>query len=310
MREPETRDSAHRSDGADRGADVDYGPSPLQALREALPRLKRTMARSAQYIVDHPGEVGESSITGLARSADVSPASLSRLAARLGFSGFPAMRAAIATEHGREMEAGWHRDIGDEILPEDGPKAVLEVLAANQQRAARTAMGAIDVDLVAQAADWIASARRIHLHGEWADSVAVSELYMRLLRLGLPVWFHDGAVTSQVLASMMQAGDVALILSRGGNDEVGLDFCNRARKNSAHTVAITGDPDSALADRSEISIFTGVREGLTWTDFFAGRASDTLTTSLLWVLVAQRVPGGLGLAANLFDKIPTAHGDR
>ena len=37
-----------------------------------------------------------------------------------------------------------------------------------------------------------------------------------------------------------------------------------------------------------IPLFTGIRNGSVWTQYFAGRASDTLVSSLLWVLVAQR----------------------
>ena len=39
---------------------------------------------------------------------------------------------------------------------------------------------------------------------------------------------------------------------------------------------------------AEISIFSGIRNGEVWTHYYSGRASDTLVTSLLWVLVAQR----------------------
>ena len=38
---------------------------------------------------------------------------------------------------------------------------------------------------------------------------------------------------------------------------------------------------------AEISVFTGIRNGEVWTHYYSGRASDTLVTSLLWVLVAQ-----------------------
>jgi hypothetical protein len=31
-----------------------------------------------------------------------------------------------------------------------------------------------------------------------------------------------------------------------------------------------------------------------WLELYAGRSSDTLVTATLWVLVAQRLPGGLG----------------
>ena len=54
---------------------------------------------------------------------------------------------------------------------------------------------------------------------------------------------------------------------------------------------ITGEPESKIARTSDVVLFTGTRNGRIWTDFFAGRASDVLTAGLLFVLVAQRLPG-------------------
>ena len=277
-------------------------PGPLQRLRSQIPHLKKeTLGKAAQYIVHHPGDVGGASIGALAKSAGVSASTISRLAAHLGYSGYPAMRADIATDVGREVQAGWLSDIGDQISMESGPLDILKVLSAHQHRAARSALESLDLAAANEAAELISGARRIHLHGEWADSVSLKEFYLRLLRLDLPVWLHEGNLESQVVAGLMGPDDVALVLSRSGGDPVGLTFCHRAAENEAHTIAITGDPDSPLIRAADIGLFTGTREGHSWTDFFGGRASDTLTMSLLWVLVAQRVPGGLGKTPRLFD---------
>ncbi|MBZ2198960.1 MurR/RpiR family transcriptional regulator [Occultella gossypii] len=269
--------------------------SPLQALRDALPSLTGATARAAAHIVAAPAEAGRASITQLASAAGVSAATLTRLADLLGHDGFPAMRAAIATEHGREVQGGWQRDIGTEIGPDDPPEQVLGVLVAAQHRAARQAMGSIDLAAADRAADWIAQASRIHLYGEWGDAIAIHELSLRLLRIGRPVWWHNAPQTARVAAGLLGEGDVALALSRSGHDAVAAEFLALARANGAHTVVLTGDPTAQLASDADVALFTGTREGAAWTDHFAGRVGDTLTAALLWVLVAQRVPDALGL---------------
>ena len=269
--------------------------SPLQALRDTLPALSGATARAAAHIVASPAEVSGMSITHLAAASQVSPATLTRLAGVLGYSGFPALRAAIATEHGREVQGGWQRDIGTAISPDDSAEDVLGVLVSAQTRAARHLMGALDLDGAARAAGWIAAAGRIHLHGEWGDSVALHELYLRLLRIGRPVWWHESQQASRVAASLMGPGDVALVLARSPEDAAALEFCRLSAARGAHTVAIISDPDCTLAREVEVALDTGTREGSAWTDYFAGRASDTLTAALLWVLVAQRIPDALGI---------------
>lgn len=95
-------------------------PRPaLQELREILPDLNRTMRRVAEEILADPVGAGSTSITALATRAEAAPATVSRLASRLGYTGFPALRSAIAVENGRNAQSGWERDIGTSIAPED-----------------------------------------------------------------------------------------------------------------------------------------------------------------------------------------------
>src|SRR5690625_7732851 len=97
-------------------------PGPLQRLRSELPHLKReTLGKAAQHIVHHPGDVGGASSGALAKSAGVSASTISRLAAHLGYSGYPAMRADIATDVGRGVQAGRLSEIGEQGSVENRP---------------------------------------------------------------------------------------------------------------------------------------------------------------------------------------------
>jgi DNA-binding MurR/RpiR family transcriptional regulator len=280
-------------DGPPRRADE---ASPLQQIRDVQSSLSGATRRVADTILGSPAEAGRTSITVLAARAEASPATVTRLAVLLGYSGYPALRAAIATDYGRGVQGGWERDIGSVIAPGDAPEHVLTVLATTQSRALRNAMGSIDLAATARVADHMARAARIHIFGEWGDAVPAHELTIRLLRIGRPVWFHEGREASHVATSLLHHGDVALAVARSGRDPVARDFLTDAAARGAFTAVITGTPESPVAAAAEVVLFTGTREGSTWTDYFAGRSSDTLVTSLLWVLVAQRTPEALAEA--------------
>ncbi|TWF78524.1 RpiR family transcriptional regulator [Pseudonocardia hierapolitana] len=280
-------------DGAPRRADE---ASPLQQIRDALGSLSGATRRVAETILGSPAEAGRSSITVLAARAEASAATVTRLAALLGYSGYPALRAAIATEYGRGVQGGWDRDLGSVIQPADPPEQVLTVLATAQSRALRNAMGSIDLAVAARVADRIAAAPRIHVFGEWGDAIPARELTIRLLRIGRPVWFFEGQRESHVGTSLLHRGDVALAVDRSGDDAVARAFLTDAGERGAFTALITGMPDSPTAAEADAVLFTGTRETSTWTDYFAGRSSDTLVASLLWVLVAQRTPEALAEA--------------
>lgn len=262
--------------------------SPMQQVRDALPGLNAAMARVAQLILDRAQEVGRAPITRLAEQAETSPATVTRLAVLLGYDGYPALRAAVAEENGRDAQAGWAADIGRMISPDDPADQVLTTLAGTQANAMRVALGSIDLAIATRVADVLAAAGRIHLFGEWGDAIAVEELYLRLLRIGRPCWFHRGRQESQMMASLMGPGDVALTLSRSGEDPVAADFLARSRERGATTVLITGVAGLPLEEHADEVLLTGTPNGTAWTDYFGGRASDVLTASLVFVLVAQR----------------------
>lgn len=261
----------------------------LQSLHEAVASLNPTMRRVAEAILADPWAAGSASITALAARADASAATVSRLATRLGYAGFPALRSAIALENGRNAQSGWERDIGGAITPGDSAADVLDILAGTAARALRDAVAGIDLAAVEQVAAVIARAERVHLYGEWGDSVALSELTMRLQRIGVAAWLHTGgAVTLHALGNTLTEHDAVVVLNRSGADDVTVRLLREARTMGATTIAVHGAPGSPVDTGADLSVFTGIRNGEVWTHYYSGRASDTLVTSLLWVLVAQR----------------------
>lgn len=264
----------------------------MQAVRDALPELNTTMRRVAEEILADPVSAGSASITDLADRASAPPATVSRLATRLGYKGFPALRSALAEENGRHAQAGWENDIGSGIGRHDPAEDVLNVLAGTAARALRDAASSIDTSSIKHAAEVLAAAERIFLYGEWGDYVALRELQMRLQRIGLSATFIDGGPTTvRELSKTMTSKDAVVVLNRDGSDAVIPGLLHQAQTRGATTIAFHGAPRSPVADAADIPIFSGIQNGEVWTQYYSGRVSDTLATSFLWVLVAQKCAG-------------------
>ena len=271
--------------------------SPLQLMRDALPNLNGGRRRVAEVILADPLEAGRNSITWLAEQSGTQAATVTRLSTALGYSGFPALRAAVANESGRESQAGWESDIGPDLTPQDTPEQVMNVLAGHEFRALRNAMANVDLTRLSAAADAIATAKRVEIFGEWGDRPPAEELAMRLLRIGVPVWAREGSHSARVGASLLHKGDVALAVVRSGDSEIAAAFLAEAASRHATTVIITGDPGGPLAAHADLVLFTGTGGGRTWTEYFAGRASDDFLGGVLWILVAQRLKASFVLPA-------------
>ena len=75
----------------------DAGAAPTSQLRALFdgPRLSPGQRRIAQYLIEHITEAAFLSITDLAERAGVSQPSVTRFAAAVGFSGYPALREKL-----------------------------------------------------------------------------------------------------------------------------------------------------------------------------------------------------------------------
>ena len=68
-------------------------PEVVASLVDALPQLSPQLRKAARYVLDHPREVGVSSISELANAAGVKPNTLVRMARAVGFDGYEGFRA-------------------------------------------------------------------------------------------------------------------------------------------------------------------------------------------------------------------------
>ena len=179
-------------------------------------------------------------------------------------------------------------DIGTEIRPDHAPTRCWASSPARNAGPPRQ-RDVLDVDAIERAAAAVAEAGRVHLFAEWGDIPAMRELHMRLLRIGVPAWFHESPQEAGLAVStLLREGDVLLLGNRSGESDAAVTLAKTMRETAGTTIALHGDPGSRLARTVHIPLFTGIRNGSVWTQYFAGRASDTLVSSLLWVLVAQR----------------------
>lgn len=276
----------------DPAGQTDSGPrkqSPLRHIANVLPSLNPTAAKVAAAILDDPAASGLESITALARRAGTSATTITRFAVQMGYTGFPELRGSIALDNGRSVQSGWEHDIGTAIRPDHAPEEVLAILAGTQARALRDSVNLLNMAELEHAATCIASADRVHLFAEWGDVPAMRELHMRLLRIGVSSWLHESPQEAGLAVStLLRGGDVLLLGNRSGESDAAVKLTHTLKDLAGTAIAIHGEPDSRLAEAVDISLYTGIRNGSVWTQYFAGRASDTLVASLLWVLVAQK----------------------
>jgi DNA-binding MurR/RpiR family transcriptional regulator len=142
-------------------------PAPLTAkIVDAFARMPAQLQNAAKYVLDRPGDVALLSMREQARQAGVQPATMTRLAKRLGLEGYDAIRELYA----QAIRDGGLSFVGKASVQVTNQKAkgeralAAEIVASLTAQIARLAEPDA-LDRLTEAAALLASARRIYCLG-------------------------------------------------------------------------------------------------------------------------------------------------
>jgi DNA-binding MurR/RpiR family transcriptional regulator len=231
--------------------------SPLAPLlTDQFDELPAQMQVAARWLIAHPLEVALVSMREQARRAGVPPATMSRIARRLGFPGFDELKALHA-QLIREPPASYQTKAEQLISRQRGhseSSLIAEMLQASEQQL-RGLSGPPFTASVEQAADLLSGARRVFcLASRACFSVAFLYHYIRSL-VGADSVLLDGAggigVDSLRTAT---AEDALLAISVSPYTRQTVDAALFAAERSAKEVAITDSLLSPLAPMADVAI--------------------------------------------------------
>jgi len=223
-------------------------------IKDSYERFPRQMRVAARWLVDHPTEVALLSMREQARRARVPPATLTRLAKRLGFDGFDKLKEVFADNvrkqpesfqgHAEELRA--RREIeGDSVLICETVKALHGHLNRFGQPPAIAALSAA-ADLMVQARQTFCIGRRSSF------PVAYLMHYVGSL-LGSPTILIDGigGVSNDALWSLGPK-DAVLAVTVSPYTRFTVQAAEFAVSRGAKVVALTDSDLSPIAKLSEV----------------------------------------------------------
>ncbi len=249
-----------------------------------------TMRRVADVILERPQIVMENTISELARACDTSEASIVRFCRALGFTGYPQLKLQLAAELAKESaEFGGNGDAayGADISPSDTLAEMVAKIAGSEILGIRETADSLDMEVLQRVIRRLERAKRVVLFGVGASNAGAQDLAQKLLRIGhVALAFHD-AHDALVSAALVEQGDVAIGFSHNGRTRETMAFLSAARRNGAHTVAVTNVPDSPLAEQAESVLRTAVPETTFRSGAMASRIAQLTIIDYLFVGVAR-----------------------
>ena len=220
---------------------------------EAMPRQLRV---AGQWVLDNPREVALLSMSEQARRAGVTPASMTRLAQRMGLDGFESLRGIYAEKLRRgEAEFSGKAEAMVARSRRDGDNALAFDLAEQLERHMAALREPAVLEAVAKAAGVLAAARQVHVLGYRSSyPVACHFAYVYGLAGGNVRLLDGPGGTGPDALCAAGEGDALLAVSVKPYTRTAVELADYATARGLDVVAITDSIVSPLVGRARAAI--------------------------------------------------------
>jgi DNA-binding MurR/RpiR family transcriptional regulator len=263
-------------------------PDVLIRIRAAWPTFTPSEQRVARLAIADPAGSSAQTVTELATTAGTSQASVVRFAKRLGYTGYPELRLALAAAAAAEFATRPETVPGTDISARDDIATVIAKVGHLEATAVRDTASQLDPAQLKAAADAVVGAGRIDVYGVGASAVVAQDLQMKLHRIGRIAQAWSDYHLALASAALLNRRDVAIAISHTGMTREPVGALKEARARGATTVAITNFPDSPLAATAQIVLTTAARETALRSGALASRIAALTVVDCLFEAVAQR----------------------
>lgn len=255
-------------------------------LKAGFDDLPPQLKEAARWVIDHPADVALLSLREQARRAGIAPATLTRLAQRLGLGGYNGVRKLFADAVRERPES--YRGRAEELLlrrDSEGDQALVQDIFASLGQHLQNLSMPDAIERFTAAADMIASANRVFCLGQRSSfSVAYIFHYVRSL-FGSNSVLVDGSGGSGVdTLRAIGKGDVLLAVSVNRYVRHTIDAAKFAKDRGARVVALTDSELSPLVSFADEAILVRTETP----SFFHTMAPAFAAVECLAALVAAR----------------------
>lgn len=264
------------------------GTALVGRIYAALPELRPAERRVGEAVVADPVLVARESITALAERCQTSAPTVVRFAKRVGFSGYPQLRLALAKAAGIEEGRTARSPVSGTLDEADSLKQVVAKIGYADARAVEDTVAMLEVSELERAVEALVAARRIDILGVGASSVTATDLYQKLSRLGLDAVVHADRHAAMTALSLRGKGDVVIAVSHSGSTIDVITPLQHAAGSGVTTIALTNHPGSPLAKAAAITLLTTTRETTFRSGAMASRIAQLTLVDCMFVGVAMR----------------------
>ncbi|MFY0759548.1 MurR/RpiR family transcriptional regulator [Metabacillus dongyingensis] len=223
----------------------------LSIIQTMLNKLPQSEQKLADYILQHPHEVVNSTVSELSTSAETSGAAVVRLCKSLGLKGFQDLKMRIAGDLMKSVEQGYR-----DIEPSESLYRVVEKTTGNTIQIIRDTAEIIDHENLKTAIGMLLKAKNVHFCGVGASNIVAQDAQQKLIRINKGATaFTDMHLVATLIANA-DPEDVLFAISFSGETQEIINVLKLAKERGVKTIGLTHFGQTTVSSLCDVSLHT------------------------------------------------------
>ncbi|MBV7391666.1 MurR/RpiR family transcriptional regulator [Enterococcus sp. ALS3] len=226
-----------------------------QVINSFSQDLSPTEKKIADYLLDQRDSAAQLTIKELSQTIQVSTATLSRFAKRLGYQSFQELKIALNIP----SETNADEFFSDLNQNDDLLTLAQKVFAANIASLKDTA-NFLDETTLETAINLLTKANKTGFFGIGGSQIIALDAYHKFMRTNLEAECQSDYHLQLMLATKLTKEDCAVVISHTGRNQEILRLCEILQENQVPIICLTSYAGSPLAKVSEVALIALAEE--------------------------------------------------
>lgn len=253
----------------------------LTDITAAIPSLRKSEVKVAEYVLKYAQQVIHMRIVDLAQEAQVSEPTIVRFCRAIGCNGFQEFKVRIAQEMAVSNSIGQFA-----IAEDDSIEDICEKIADTTIQRLHQVKAQLKALQLAEAARAISQARRVEFYGFGASGAVAIDAQHKFFRLQVATAAYSDPHMQAMSAVTLNAQDVVVAISQSGRTKDLLHSVELAQNHGAQVVSLA-PANTPLSQLADLPIHINIEEDTEQFTPMTSRIAHLMVIDMLAVAVTQ-----------------------
>ncbi len=252
----------------------------LVSIQEALPSLKPSERKVAEYILQYPEKVVNYSVQKLASLSEVSEATIVRFSRTLQCKGFQELKLRIAYDLNdiRDPQESYQ-----EIALNGDVRSLIRSISNNNVQSIKDTLSVLSEDETEKAIESLRRAKKIAIFGIGASGIIAEDFKQKLTRVGRWSEAGFGFDDQATISANLEDCDTVLCISNSGQTEDIVRSVTIAKRNGAAIISLTKYGDNPVSRLADIKLYASAMEKTIRSGAMSSRISMLNIIDILYI---------------------------